>query len=90
MVRKLIGGTFEHVLNKVSSLQGISDLQLETLDVAHTDISTDTLVELMRMPNLTQLSIANTEFVDGDLALEFLAGEHWAYALVYKFSHGCA
>ncbi|XP_025094695.1 uncharacterized protein LOC112564233 isoform X2 [Pomacea canaliculata] len=58
----------------VSSLQGISDLQLETLDVAHTDISTDTLVELMRMPNLTQLSIANTEFVDGDLALEFLAG----------------
>ncbi|KAK7494937.1 hypothetical protein BaRGS_00013816, partial [Batillaria attramentaria] len=59
----------------VCSLQGIEELtQLETLDVAHTDIPTDSLLSLVNHPRLTQLSIGNTEYVAGDLALEYIRG----------------
>ncbi|XP_071102600.1 uncharacterized protein [Haliotis cracherodii] len=60
---------------KVCSLSGIQDLkELEILDVANTDIGTDSLLCLSGHPSLTCLSVANTENVVGDLALQYLTG----------------
>lgn len=47
---------------------------LETLDVAHTDIVTDSLLCLQRNQSLTCLGISHTEKVNGDTALGYLSG----------------
>ncbi|XP_067649667.1 uncharacterized protein [Haliotis asinina] len=60
---------------KVCSLSGIQHLkELEILDFANTDIGTDSLLCLSGHPSLTCLSVANTESVVGDLALQYLTG----------------
>ncbi|CAG2244273.1 unnamed protein product [Mytilus edulis] len=60
---------------KVCGLTGIQDLEnLETLDVAHTDVVTDSLLCLQQNKALTCLGISHTEKVHGDRALAYLSG----------------
>lgn len=60
---------------KVCGLSGIQELDnLETLDVAHTDIVTDSLLCLQNNTSLTCLGISYTEKVHGDRALAYLSG----------------
>ncbi|XP_052096054.1 uncharacterized protein LOC127731162 isoform X2 [Mytilus californianus] len=60
---------------KVCGLTGIQDLEnLETLDVAHTDVVTDSLLCLQQNKSLTCLGISHTEKVHGDRALAYLSG----------------
>ncbi|KAJ8314317.1 hypothetical protein KUTeg_008878 [Tegillarca granosa] len=59
---------------QVCGLSGIQELRhLETLDVSHTDIVTDSLLCLRENKCLTCLSISHTEKVNGDQALEYLS-----------------
>lgn len=59
---------------QVCGLSGIQELgHLETLDVSHTDIVTDSLLCLRENKCLTCLSISHTEKVNGDQALEYLS-----------------
>ncbi|XP_022309550.1 uncharacterized protein LOC111115190 isoform X1 [Crassostrea virginica] len=56
---------------KISGLSGVEQLKhLDTLDVSQTNIVTESLLCLG--DNLTYLGIANTERVNGDLALQYI------------------
>jgi len=58
------------------SLQGIENcLDLELLNLARTGIVTESLLCLKNHPNLVSLNIANTENINGDVALQNLQGE---------------
>ncbi|XP_070211660.1 uncharacterized protein [Littorina saxatilis] len=60
---------------KITSLEGVQNLKkLETLNVASTLIPTTSLQFLQGHPTLTQLNFANTDHINGDTALEYLAG----------------
>ncbi|KAL3832440.1 hypothetical protein ACJMK2_024082 [Sinanodonta woodiana] len=60
---------------RVCSLSGIQELtHLETLNVAHTAIVTESLSCIVGHPSLIFLSIANTENITGDEALQYVTG----------------
>ena len=60
---------------QVASLSGIQRLPcLEMLSVAGTRLMTDSLLLLGHCPSLRSLDVSNTENIDGDLALEYIAG----------------
>ncbi|KAK3733752.1 hypothetical protein RRG08_026866 [Elysia crispata] len=58
---------------QVSGLAGIESVgSLETLDLSETDIRTDSVLCLTRLPHLCNVSLTGTQFVQGDLALSYL------------------
>ncbi|XP_033762439.1 uncharacterized protein LOC117343973 isoform X2 [Pecten maximus] len=58
---------------QVSGLSGVQDLkQLETLDVAHTSIVTDSMLCVCHSKTLQCLGISHTENINGDQALRYI------------------
>ncbi|XP_013390366.1 uncharacterized protein LOC106158809 isoform X2 [Lingula anatina] len=60
---------------QVHSLSGLQSLQqIDSLSVAATGIGTDSLLVLSMLHNLSGLDISRTEHVEGDTALQYIAG----------------
>ncbi len=71
-------------ISQVSSLSGIEGLAaLEALNVANTAVPTDSMLCIRGLSQLKVLNIANTANINGDLALEYLQGNHQADNGVY-------
>ena len=63
-------------LSQICSLTGVQNLTgLESLDIASTNIVTESLVCIASHPSLAALSIAQTNNVDGDQALQYISGK---------------